>query len=367
MPSRTCPDCVHPPEPPPSLGTLAPPPAYASGHVCTIFESLSTPIEHILAGTPDIKDSPEALKRCQDALTAIQAEGSPIGKNRPCIILGSVSNPDETTGIELILLGTFGRTPFDQLSPLDRLFVVPVSPNPVAKHTIHFHTSPAWHSSHCWAIAFIFKSTRPLKGLWPRARFDMALPDGTTMSTPSPHCVGAQPIYEASHDTRPLIVEKCRFNLERWSRRCFEDPTFAVQCEEGFRVRECGEYSCSRAYVDLSTVVKTAASKRRVQPHEETLWFVAQCSSSRLADPDHPLLQDTCAPSVRSSRSNHSQRKFSRCSSPLVPVPGKSDVASTKQVEVDVKMKSNPSTPSRSRRSSLQVSVPCVLIDLVLD
>ncbi|TFK90259.1 hypothetical protein K466DRAFT_597103 [Polyporus arcularius HHB13444] len=237
MPSRTCPDCVHPPNPPPSLGTLAPPPAYASGHVCTIFESLSTPIEHILAGTPDIKDSPEALKRCKDALSAIQAEGSPIGKNRPCIILGNVSNPDETTGIELILLGTFGRTPYDQLSLLDRLFVVPVSPNPAAKHTIHFHTSPAWDSSHCWAIAFIFKSTRPLKGLWPRARFDMALPDGKTMSTPSPHCVGAQPIYEASHDTRPVIVEKCRFNLERWSSQCIEDPTLAVECEEGFRVQ----------------------------------------------------------------------------------------------------------------------------------
>ncbi|RDX48643.1 hypothetical protein OH76DRAFT_1404565 [Lentinus brumalis] len=313
MPSRTCPDCVHPPNPPPSLGTLAPPPAYASGHVCTIFESLSTPIEHILAGTPDIKDSPEALKRCKDALSAIQAEGSPIGKNRPCIILGNVSNPDETTGIELILLGTFGRTPYDQLSLLDRLFVVPVSPNPAAKHTIHFHTSPAWDSSHCWAIAFIFKSTRPLKGLWPRARFDMALPDGKTMSTPSPHCVGAQPIYEASHDTRPVIVEKCRFNLERWSSQCIEDPTLAVECEEGFRSRLQAKGSVSR--------------RNSV---------------------------DTCAPSVRSFRSNHSQRKFSRCSSPLVPVPGKSDVASTKQVEVDMKMKSTPSTPSRSRRSSLK-------------
>ncbi|KAI0701020.1 hypothetical protein C8T65DRAFT_741912 [Cerioporus squamosus] len=308
-----CPDCINPPQPPPSLNAFAPPPAYAAGHVCTIFESLATPIEHILLGSPGIQDNPESLKRCEDSLAAIQAEGSLIGKNRPCIILSSVEG-GETTGVNLILLGTLGMTPYNELPLLYRLFVSAVSPNPFSGSP-HFHIVPPWTNPHQWAIAFVFRSTRPLKGLWPRARSDLQLPNGEIVSTPSPYCVGTKPIYRASPATRPLILQKCRSNLETWSERCIADPTLVVQCEEGFR-------------------------ESRFQGND--------CSASRRNS------VDTCA-SVESYQTNHGRRWFSRCSTPLGPLPEEgNNVARASEAGVSKGINTAPSTPSRSRRSSLK-------------
>lgn len=229
-----CVDCINPPEPPPQLHPQARPPPLLVGHVCTIFESLATPAEHILRDSPGIKDNPILLKRCEDALAAIQKPGSRIGKNRPCIILDTVTtHQQDMTGISLILLGTFESTPFDELPSLYQFFLVAIPPNPHAANNVHFHIVPQWDNMMQWAVAYIIKSTRPLKGLWPRARYETSNPHA---NSPSPKRVGEKPIYRATPTTRGMTRDTCGLKLTEWSEECLTKPEFALRHEQNYRV-----------------------------------------------------------------------------------------------------------------------------------
>ena len=205
------------------------------GHVCTVFESLATPIEHILQATPDIIGNPEALKRSQDALAAINHPRSPIGKNRPCIIASTVT---ATTGVvQLWTMGTFCKLPYHLIPRIYRPFLLPVSPNPHKSSLSHFHTHPEWNNQHQWVIIRRFRSTRPLKGLWPRARFPPSTPNGEAI--PDPNVVGNLAVYTVPVDTMSWLNELERSMLEEWSTLCMNDPNYALECDMEFRVSIC--------------------------------------------------------------------------------------------------------------------------------
>ncbi|KAI0740866.1 hypothetical protein C8Q76DRAFT_791253 [Earliella scabrosa] len=295
MPPIECSDCVEPPRPPPPVPPQTPVPPYAMGHICTVFESLATPIEHILQATPSIIDNPPALERCQNALAAINTPGSRIGKNRPCIIASSMTASG--CAVELWSMGTFGKIPYDRIPRIYQPFLLPVSPNPYKDGVPHFHTNPEWNNQHQWAIVHSFKSTRPLKGLWPRARYPGPAstkgPNGEERFIPSPNTVGNLAVYTISLDTITWLNELERSMLENWSAMCTNDPNHALQCEMEYRASRFRPTADSRrSSVDTCATGSTVRSRKSVRSF----------MSFRNATPLTPLQEETNVPHSRTGR-----------------------------------------------------------------
>ncbi|KAI0350637.1 hypothetical protein OH77DRAFT_1363432, partial [Trametes cingulata] len=199
---------------------------YAQGDICCIRESTATPIEHILAAHPAIHENPRLLKKCEDALRRIKAEGSMLGKERPCILLCTIPSGVRTAPT-VCLMGTFGGTPFEELSEIFKMFCIPLYPNLGQDGSVPVHSTPEWPSSEDqWIIAYSFESSRFIKGHW-RLGSDRRL----GISAGSTDVL----VCRLDADAQAFLREQSAMKMKEWEERTSRDPNLAVRCALEFR------------------------------------------------------------------------------------------------------------------------------------
>lgn len=230
-----CAGCTNPTPPAPALPPTALPPLYKVGHIATIFESIATPVEHLFLNYEHYLN-PTAVKRCKDALDGISAPDSPVGKYRPCVLTSPLVSGEK--GADCMLLATINYTPYGDLPRVYRWFLVGIYPNKSHPLLPHLHTVPEWRNPSQWVMAYSFRSTRSLVGLWPRARDPNYGPNREVLAlNPPANVVGTDPVYTMRDDDLGLLFEIAGQKLLDWGQECEDNQKFAPECEEGYRVR----------------------------------------------------------------------------------------------------------------------------------
>ncbi|KAI0365058.1 hypothetical protein BV20DRAFT_780634 [Pilatotrama ljubarskyi] len=222
---------------------------YQRGHICCIYESTATPIERILEQHPTIKACPALYKKCKDALERITAEGSRIGKERPCVLLCTIPSDTRTTPT-ICIMATFCGAAYEELSEILKIFCIPVSPNLGQEGSIPLHTTPEWPNSDQWIIAYPFDSTRYIKGFW-RAGY----------RTPTSSGSEDVPVRRLTRRETYALRDHCERAIKQWFDLTAVDPNFAIQCAIEHRQKKYRLASCGSIMSGAST--KSCASLSR--------------------------------------------------------------------------------------------------------
>ncbi|RPD57859.1 hypothetical protein L227DRAFT_613256 [Lentinus tigrinus ALCF2SS1-6] len=241
MDSGECARCRNPPPPSPA-GTppaVSAPSHYNFGDVCTVRESISTPIEELFLRTKNIGDRPHVQARCQrNHARLTDTTKPPPGKDRPCVVLSPTPVPAESTSETAICLKmTMDSTPHNQLPLVVKYFGVMVAPNKLPTQR-HVHTGPGeWPHPKQLLLAFRFTTRRPLKGLWPRGRANNSSDRVKHNSRPANMHLADDgvPVYRYDRDTTVWVVEECNRLFEKWGKDCERDPNFAFVYENDYR------------------------------------------------------------------------------------------------------------------------------------
>ena len=250
MDSENCARCKNPPPslPPDTPPAVSSPTHYSFGDVCTVQESLATPIEEIFLTTKSIKSKPWMHTRCKKNHSQLTDPSRPApGKDRPCVIMSpppvAANSTDPDTSICLKI--TLGGTAYEKLPLIVKYFAIDVAsdkqPPPAGREHVHTaETCGEWPHPKQLILAFPFRTKRPIKGLWPRGRANN-LPDCPERKRKpgTPLADDGVPAYKYDHDTTAWIVEKSDKLMEMWGEECEEDPNMGPIFEEDFRVRGC--------------------------------------------------------------------------------------------------------------------------------
>ncbi len=219
------------------------PSQYVFGDVCTVRESISTPVEMVFMDAPGLETKPGARERCAKHYAALTDPSvPPPGKDRPCIILSS-SVPVDSASTTICLKTTLGKTPYEQLPLIVKHFGVKVASKQLPAGEEHVHSDPEWPHPQQLILAIAFTTQRPIKGMWPRGRenglSDTGKPRGEPDSSnaTTPLADDGVPVYKYEREARMWLVDKCDELLMKWTQRCQKDPNFAKVVEADFRVR----------------------------------------------------------------------------------------------------------------------------------
>ena len=223
-------------------------PSPVSGQVCYVYESITTPIELIFLETPAIQAKPDLVQQCQEALDRIHAEGSLIGKVRPCIVTSPA--PDQNRPAKICLQGTFGGVDPASLGDIYRQFVLPIYPNLGPPGTPHLHLVPEGREKNSWVVAFEFESPRPLSNAWfPK---DATISGASRASSRKPNFLrGGRPRVSRKLEkvSNAVLRDRCSKSFREWQTSCLERPERAEECLKQHRVSTCCISNTSASHI----------------------------------------------------------------------------------------------------------------------
>ncbi|EIW54192.1 uncharacterized protein TRAVEDRAFT_23368 [Trametes versicolor FP-101664 SS1] len=229
---------------------------YNPGDICCVHETMATVAEHILKGSPGIKDDPVLVKQCTDSLFRIYNfaldPSRRLGRARPCVLFTPANRdqqghyPDNRIyrpGPLICIMATFdGKPPKDRVY-LD--FMVPVFPNceeedgnsPSARPgsgSLRISGPQPWKHEKQLIIAFRYRSPSQVLGTWPLR--PNGRKGGSKMSLPSiPDSGVTGPDYWLDREAYAWLVKQCNQRLDEWSAQCEADLTFAPRCAQEYR------------------------------------------------------------------------------------------------------------------------------------
>ncbi|OJT08389.1 hypothetical protein TRAPUB_728 [Trametes pubescens] len=120
---------------------------FRRGEVFEIQESVFTPIEHIFAAMRVSGLSGNALYRSQSSLHSIRTQERATHKHRPCILMEYMIRDAKlgVSGVYICLMGTFEKTPIENLPWIFRHFCLQVyTKNAAVVEDDHVHSIPEW-------------------------------------------------------------------------------------------------------------------------------------------------------------------------------------------------------------------------------
>lgn len=185
-----------------------------TGDICSIYASLSTPIELMLQRSPVISEDPNALRRSEFALSEVKRRN--IGKDRPRILVRGATSGIQ--GARVYLMGTVERKPVNSLCVVLRQFMKPIFPNRGPRGSNHFHTTPQWPHGYQWVVGYLVEL------------------DNTEAQGLKRWHSKAGATYMMDEDTLDTLVDDCDDTFTAWEIRCRDDPAFAMQSESQWRV-----------------------------------------------------------------------------------------------------------------------------------
>ncbi|KAI0350623.1 hypothetical protein OH77DRAFT_1514285 [Trametes cingulata] len=234
----------------PGLGRLFDPFCFEIGDVFAIEESISTPIQHILADSKiSMLKGPEKHLSSASLRSLCTQEHATTKSPRPCILMAPVRSRvpialQEVTGASVCLMGTLEGTPIEELPLVLRFFLLMVYPS-LYDGIPHIHSLPEWslgakepHYRQC-IIAWRFKTTRNLLSRWlmPTSKEVASLGEAASgiSQMPAP-CTGSrkEPVVFGDR-AMEILQDRCVDLRSQWIKMCKEDPLSSAACAKEYR------------------------------------------------------------------------------------------------------------------------------------